>query len=60
MDKPADGEQANSRETATLEWEPFKTSSSYRAEHVVVGNYELMVVQQRVASNDVLTLWDVF
>ena len=37
MDKTADGEQANSRETATLEWEPFKTSSSYRAEHVVVG-----------------------
>jgi hypothetical protein len=60
MEKPADGEQVNSREAATLEWEPFKTFSSYRAEHVVVGNYELMVVQQRVASNDALTLWDVF
>ena len=60
MDGTANGEPTNSPETTALEWTPFKTSSSYRAEHVLLGKYELMVVQQRIGSNDALTVWDVF
>ena len=42
-----------------FKWRPY-TSSSYHAEHMVVGTYELIVVQKHVGSEEAPTLWDVF
>ena len=58
MSELADGEPTNSREPAAFEWGPF-TPSCYRAEHVVVGKYELFVIQKHAGSEDGPTLGDV-